>query len=331
MSIETSNRTDRDPRWRLVNEHYYTQRPDPLDDWLWDQGLPQAAERVFWLHWREGMRSGDWSSQIPIKRVAQRCRVDVSTVTRAYHLLKAKGLIRRQDPGRDEANPFQQATAVTEVLVPRELLVELARAPSRRPPPKAPPAAPARPTTAAAPPSPTITAPATDRDSPAAATRYDRELHQRAMDRLSPNERTRCYQANRDYRAHVEFDQHTRLTPDERAAVLAVLANAAARRPTPAAPQPTKPTAHPTLRILGQLDLARTRRRLLELLPIARAGEALREIVWAVEEGTLRQYEPAHALNIALKLVREGKWTRPNRMPPNWQRALARPEVCSAA
>jgi len=49
MSIETSNRTDRDPRWRLVNEHYYTQRPDPLDDWLWDQGLPQAAERVFWL------------------------------------------------------------------------------------------------------------------------------------------------------------------------------------------------------------------------------------------------------------------------------------------
>ena len=106
MSIETSNRTDRDPRWRLVNEHYYTQRPDPLDDWLWDQGLPQAAERVFWLHWREGMRSGDWSSQIPIKRVAQRCRVDVSTVTRAYHLLKAKGLIRRQDPGRDEANPF---------------------------------------------------------------------------------------------------------------------------------------------------------------------------------------------------------------------------------
>jgi DNA-binding MarR family transcriptional regulator len=330
MSIETSNTTNRDPRWRLVHEHYYTQRPDPLDDWLWDQGLPQAAERVFWLHWREGMRSGDWSSQVPIKRVAQRCRVDVSTVVRAYQLLKAKGLIRRQDPGRDESNPFHQATSVTEVLVPRELLVELARAPSRRRPPKAPPAAPDRPNAAGSPPSQASTS-ATDGDAPAVSRRFDRELHQRAMDRLSANERARYYQANREYRAHIEFDEKTRLTPEERAAVLDTLASAAARRPVPAASQPSKPTLHPTLRILGQFDLARARRRLLELLPLARAGEALREIVWAVEEGTLRRHDPAHALNIALKLVRDGKWTRPNRMPPNWQRALARPEVCTAA
>ena len=82
---------------------------------------------------------------------------------------------------------------------------------------------------------------------------------------------------------------------------------------------------------LTQIEVARLRRGLLATLPNAAASETLREVVWAVEEGTLRQYEPAHALNIALKLVREGKWTRPNRMPPNWQRALARPEVCSAA
>ena len=95
MSIETSNRTDRDPRWRLVNEHYYTQRPDPLDDWLWDQGLPQAAERVFWLHWREGMRSGDWSSQIPIKRVAQRARAEERSVGSACQLPRTYRRMRR--------------------------------------------------------------------------------------------------------------------------------------------------------------------------------------------------------------------------------------------
>lgn len=36
-----------------------------------------------------------------------------------------------QDPGRDPGNPFQQATAVTEVRIPRELLTELGRAPNR--------------------------------------------------------------------------------------------------------------------------------------------------------------------------------------------------------
>jgi len=37
------------------------------------------------------------------------------------------------------------------------------------------------------------------------------------------------------------------------------------------------------------------------------------------------------AVNIALKKLREGAWTRPNRMPPNWMIAAARPEICSAA
>ena len=120
-----------DPRDRLVREKYFSLRPKPLERWIWQQGLSPAAERVFWQHWEEGMRNRTWCSEIPIRRVAALCCVDVSTVSRAYQLLRARGLIRREDPGRDPANPFQQATAITEVRVPRELLVELERHPSR--------------------------------------------------------------------------------------------------------------------------------------------------------------------------------------------------------
>ena len=123
MSTETS----RDPRVLLKRDKYFSLRPKPLEQWLWRQGVAPSAERVFWLHWQEGMRNADWCSEIPIRRVAQQCCVDVSTVTRSYQLLIGLGLIRRADPGRDPANPFQQATAITEVLVPRELLVELDR------------------------------------------------------------------------------------------------------------------------------------------------------------------------------------------------------------
>ena len=130
MSIET-HIPARDPRTALVREKYFSLRPKPLERWLWQQGLPQAAERVFWVHWEEGMKAGDWCSQIPLKLVASLCCVDPSTVTRAYQVLKKLDLIRREDPGRDPGNPFQQATAITEVRIPRELLTELSRSPNR--------------------------------------------------------------------------------------------------------------------------------------------------------------------------------------------------------
>lgn len=52
-------------------------------------------------------------------------------MAKRHQQLGRLGLPRRQDPGRDPANPFQQATAVTEVRAPRELLVELERHPGR--------------------------------------------------------------------------------------------------------------------------------------------------------------------------------------------------------
>src|ERR1700722_1080048 len=120
-----------DPRLVLKRDKYFSLRPQPLEQWLWRQSVPPSAERVFWLHWQEGVRNTDWCSEIPIRRVAQQCCLDVSSVTRSYQLLSRLGLIRRQDPGRDASRPFQQATAITEVLLPREMLLQLERYPNR--------------------------------------------------------------------------------------------------------------------------------------------------------------------------------------------------------
>ena len=132
MSVATASLHD--PRVRLVREKYFSVRPKPLERWLWSKNVPASAERVFWLHWQEGQLRGDWCSEIPLRRVAQECNLDVSTVTRAYQCLTRLGCIRRTDPGRDAANPFQQATAITEVRIPKELLQVLHQYPNRRSP-----------------------------------------------------------------------------------------------------------------------------------------------------------------------------------------------------
>ena len=62
--------------------------------------------------------------------------------------------------------------------------------------------------------------------------------------------------------------------------------------------------------------------------------ELLREVVWSIEVGALQRFKPVHAMNIALKKIREGVWTRPHRMPPNWMRGLSAGagfETCGAA
>jgi hypothetical protein len=335
MSIETHTST-RDPRTALVREKYFSLRPKPLERWLWQQGLPQAAERVFWLHWEEGMKAGDWCSQIPLKLVASLCCVDPSTVTRAYQVLKKLDLIRREDPGRDPGNPFQQATAITEVRIPRELLTELSRAPNR--PQRRQdeeggehrsPALPSRaPATSGA-----VAAASIDRPAIAAGPPADRNTIARAIDKLSEAEKARYIAASRACTTHLEFEANTKLGPEERAAVLGVLASFARTKtaPIPVTVAEGRRSQVAIRRQISPLESARLRRTLLEQLPRPAAGETLREILWSMEEGALNRYEIPHAINTALKLVREGRWTRPNRMPPNWHGSRAAAETCSAA
>jgi hypothetical protein len=271
MSIESPF----DPRDALVRTKYFHQYPQPLERWLWKQRLPQAAERVFWLHWTEGRRNGDWCSAIPLKRVAVECCVDPSTVTRSYQVLKALGLIRREDPGRDPNNPFCQATAITEVRLPREFVTELGRSPNRplrdlapvaptalAPTPQSPrpidPVAADSPNSATAMPA----AEPVERGGPRPA-RQRRQETQALWARASGAERARYFVASRDRLTHLDFDADTQLTPEDRGWILGQLAHLAVAKPTEptptaGAPKPREATYQGPRR-LSVLDLARTR------------------------------------------------------------------------
>jgi hypothetical protein len=321
-----------DPRALLVRRKYFSLRPQPLEQWLWRQGIPASAERVFWLHWQEGMRGGDWCSSLPLKWVAKHCALDVSSVTRAYQLLGRLGLVRRQDPGRDPARPFERAVSVTEVRVPRELLQELGRFPDRG----------AGRADAGTGQEQAI------RESnvemkPGAETTVDpfkglkgaerRGALNALLSQLSTHERAQYQEALRTHRAHVTFDEDSQLDAAGRATLLDLLHIAAAKPPiesTAAASRLAAPTGNIAHK-LTVFELARLRRELHHITGMDRAAQLMREVVWAVEQGALKRFSSLHAIRIALKKIREGAWTRPNRMPPNWSRELAHSDVCRSA
>jgi len=329
---------ERDPRTVLVREKYFSLHPKPLERWLWQQSLPQAAERVFWLHWEEGMRRGDWCSELSLRQVARECCIDPSTVTRAYQALKGLGLIRRQDPGRDPENPFQQAIAVTEVRVPRELLVTLVHTPNRSQRPRADAQSPVAPLSRPNDIIPPATPIAAQNGSAALGSpraRLTRAESGTLMRKLSETERAEFFIASRDRRTSMAFDDATALDPEERGRLLELLTQISTETPT-MTEQPRGATAAVALkdfakpRKLSPLEAARLRKRVGELVPMAAATEVFRQVLWSMEEGALRRFDTRLSANIALKKIREGAWTRPNRMPPNWLRSAA-PETCSAA
>jgi hypothetical protein len=318
----------RDPRVVLKRDKYFALRPKPLERWLWQQGVAPSAERVFWLHWQEGMRNSDWCSEIPIRSVAQQCCLDVSTVTRAYQLLIRRGLIRRADPGRDPDNPFQQATAVTEVRIPRDLLVELDRHPNRPQPPADRPSqfsrarvAPSDEGSAALPEM------AAARIDPFPGLSGKRRLQAMAelTGLMSARERQQFDQAQWRHDSAMAFDEPSRLGPERRALVLQWLMICALKPTATASAQLQPRHGAPTApRAVTLFEIARLRRQLQSLVEPAAVEQRVREVVWSIEEGALRRFQSLHAMRIALKKIRDGLWTRPNRMPPNWTKHLAR-------
>lgn len=317
-----------DPRLRLCQDKFFTQRPKPLERWLWRQRVSAAAERVFWFHWSEGARNGDWCSQFALHFIARQCEIDTSTVTRAYQSLKRLGLIRRIDPGRDAGNPFEQATCITEVLLPAAVEAELQASPNR-------PAARTR-VKAPAPGAQAVPVPAPRPVSPhehLGLTERRARLKELAA-LLSPAERDRWNKAICGSAQRLEFDPGTQVSAAVQAEIQQYLASREA--PKTAAPNTSsvavKVSAGP--RRLSVFDVARLRHGLQKMAPVEGTDELTRQVLWSIEAGALRQFGVMHAVNIALKKIREGQWSRPHRMPPNWLRKVnagAQPETCSGA
>ena len=323
MSIDHA----RDPRVTLMRDKFFTMRPKPLERWVWQQGLPASAERVYWYHWDLGARNGTWCSQVPLRLVARDCCLDPATVTRAYQLLKRLALVRRDDPGRDPNHAFRQEVAVTEVRLPRDLVTGLGREPNRCATRSASVAAPA----------PLTVLPENSRVAEPIATSPTRDESRAVFAKLSAGERTRFATSSSHRRTTIEFDADTRLMPTDRAHVLATLESLSRARPqgVPREAGERISRGEPRgPRRLGALELLRVQKG-LRVLAAACAELPLPalfgEVVYAVEEGALLKFAVPLALNIALKKVREGLWSSPHRMPPDWSLRRALPETCSAA
>ena len=343
MSVD--NEKSRDPRTRLMREKYFNIRPRPLERWFWAQGVPASAERVFWLHWQEGLQRGDWCSELPLRRVAQECHLDVSTVTRAYQLLAKLGCIRRTDPGRNPANPFQQATAVTEVRMPREVLAELDRFPNRRSGAAQRSedlgegcrsiARDAEPATRPA-------VPETESPDPLAGLSGRERVRALAeLTALLSSSEQRAYQeALRLHQGHMAFDEDSKVSGETKATVLRVLALMAAGPEAAEVAQVDAPVRAGSrvhekgARRLSVFELSRLRRDIQAATSTSAAPELLRQVIWSIESGALRRFSTLHAVHIALKKIRLGNWTRPHRMPPQWTPAscgLVGDETCRSA
>ena len=343
MSAETHS----DPRVTLVREKYFGLRPKPLERWFWDAKAPGSAERVYWYHWDIGHQNGTWISQVPIRIVAQECALDVATVTRAYQWLKGRGVLRRVDAGRDDANPFRQATSLTEVYVPRDLVQRLSaspnrrgRTPSQRPVTDGPAMAGVGPAPQAASAAPSAVSTA---DS---AKAYSRRESQQIFRKLSDAERGRFYAAQKNRESSMAFEAGSALDADEQTHINATLSLLAKPSKGGAAAAGADPKPSSSAVGSGRAGSARAPKT-LSLMQIVALRSRLkrakgegderdvdtltREIAWSLEQGSLARFEHQHAVAIACKKVREGQWSTPFGMPAGWNVRSAGAELCVSA
>jgi hypothetical protein len=153
---------------------------------------------------------------------------------------------------------------------------------------------------------------------------------------MSSSERDAYQEALRMHRSTMPFDTESKLPEEGRAMVLQVLSSMAAGPGAPDCSRGTTSTGggEPRRRNLALFELARLKRDIQNATSTTASPELMRQVVWSIENGALKRFSPLHAINIALKKIREGTWSRPHRMPPNWVHALsaaADSEACRAA
>src|SRR5690606_6795339 len=102
-----------------------------------------------------------------------------------------------------------------------------------------------------------------------------------------------------------------------------------ARREAPAPLLPRAAQIGP--RRLSRIELARLQAKRRDVVAGNDAPEAIRQVAWSMQYGAQKRYPTYMALNIAAKKLREGCWSRPKRMPPNWTGLTAVRALCGPA
>lgn len=305
---------------------FFVSVPDPIFDQFVEQRLSRTAMLVHMVHLKAGAIDGAYCSEIPIRVVAERCRVSPSQVSRAYQELRAAGLIERIDPGRDASRPMQQAVALTQCCLPPALVHRLGTYPNRArranhsPAERetVPPAAANSPASAAA---------AVSDPLKGLTGRERRAALDRLLEPLSPAERARYHEAACHSAPKIEFDAGSQAPEQTRRTVLQLLARCAQSKPeaprVSACSSSPSPTQVP--RRISMTQLADLRRGLQRAAGTLEVDELLRQVVWSVLHGALQKHTVVHGLRLGVKLVRNRVWTRPHRMPPNWALKLIEP------
>lgn len=329
-------RNPADVRDHILRTKAYEVRPVCVVRYVRRLDLSAKHEAVYWEIFRRAEYQG-WIARVSLATLAHEVCADESTVTRALARLLALGLIRRQNPGRVAGDPMRQAVTLYEIVFPAEMLRELLAAPDRHVarhleehgdrPAAEPQAVEPSTTPPAASPAVPESVPAAD-PMPELRRRYGSlpAIQGALKAKLSAGERERLERHRQSARTGVlvpfEPDGDTRLDAVE----LAFLrCREAVTRPAVAAPK-----AAPAVRHDSPLLYAELRAKLTAAVGPERMEAAFDEAVWSLTKGSFAK-EPcrAKAMHAIVKLVAEQRWTRPNRMPPNFR--AARPEACRSA
>ena len=139
--------------------------------------------------------------------------------------------------------------------------------------------------------------------------------------RMSIGERGRYDEALRLRRPLFELDSDTRLSLEEGMYLERSLVSLWEPDATPLPAKVNSKAENKSEWTISRL--AELRNRIGVLVTPELLEERVREVHWALSKGKLSTRSWKHAMHIALKLIREGTWTRPRGMPPNWVIALS--------
>jgi hypothetical protein len=331
----------RDIRDVLKSDKAFGMRPFPLQRVIYQQKISQICERVFWLHWDLGQLNPEYLSRISIAEVSELVIANASSVTRAYKTLTALGLLRRISGGRKSDDQFRCEVSVTEALpltvphVANALIDATLHAPIR-----------ARTRTiekdvSSVAETSTCT-PLTDDSAETALAQqfFDehgaRKVYDVVAKQMSAEELLRFNTLIRHPFEHLERpwarEQTSRVTDAANAWVLQYLRKEVSKARAQQLARPAGEPARKPRPRLSELTLTYLRSHLARVLKSQDLNRVATEAAWSILHGSFAKMESTrHAIHSIGKLVKEGRWKRPTKMPAEWLVTTEVAGICRAA